>query len=177
MHDYFTFSDTKLPDYGKAKNLDRFEKWFGVQHIIGGHIHNPEIFDGVIIKEVDGQPVGFRTMVDYLGSLSRPQYREGHTKEVGYLLLITVYDNGEYKYDRMEIKLPSLAETFNLSMKEKERQLKESKEGRVDISDIVHNLDEHERSIGNPEDIILSLEGVDERYKLKAIELLKEGLA
>ena len=49
------------------------------------------------------------------------------------------------------------------------------KNRRLDITDIVQQLNSHERIIGNPEDIIMGLSGVDERYKLKAIELLKLG--
>ena len=176
MHDYFKFSDTNVPDYGKAIDLDHFLNWYGADHIIGGHIHNSEFFEGLMLKTVDGQTYGHRCTVDYLGSMSRPAYREGHTDEEGHILILTIYDNGEYKYDRLDIELPAIAEVFNLAAKEAEKEKKEAKENRVDISDIVHRLAEHERSIGNPEDIISALEGIDEKYKAKAIELLKIGL-
>lgn len=177
MHDYFKFSDSRLPDYGRAIELDRFEKWYGVDHIIGGHIHNSELFEGLMLKDINGQTHGIRVMVDYLGAMTRPAYREGHTDEIGHILKLTIYDNGQYKYDRVDIELRPIAEIFNLDAKIVEKEQSKSKENRVDISDIVHNLDKHERSIGNPEDIIMALDGVDERYKKKAIELLKNALA
>lgn len=174
MHDFFKFSDTRMPDYGKAYELDRFLPWYGVDYIIGGHIHNSEVFEGLMLKDIDGQTHGHRVMVDYLGSMSRPAYREGHTDEVGHILQLTIYDTGEFKYDRLDIELPSLAETFNLEAKAIEKEKKQAKENRVDIGDIVHRLDQHERNIGNPEDIIMSLD-VPDKYKQKAIDLLKLG--
>ena len=130
-----------------------------------------------MIKEYDGQTHGNRVTVDYLGSMSRPSYREGHTDEIGHILVITVYDDGTFKYDRLDIELPSLEETFNLDKKSIEKEKKLAKSNRVDISDIVHQLDQHERNIGNPEDIIMALTNVEEKYKIKAVELLKIGQA
>ena len=177
VHDYFKFKDTMLPDYGKAIELDNFEKWYGVDHIVAGHIHNSEFFEGLMVKEIDGQTHGVRVTVDYLGSMSRPSYREGHTDEIGHILVITVYEDGTFKYDRLDIELPSLAVTFNLDQKAVEKEKKLAKSNRVDISDIVHQLDQHERNIGNPEDIIMALTNVEEKYKIKAVELLKLGQA
>ena len=125
MHDYFKFSDTNMPDYGKAIELDNFGAWYGVDHIIAGHIHNSEFFEGLMLRTVDGQTHGHRCTVDYLGSMSRPSYREGHTDTLGHLLVFTIYDNGEYKYDRLDIELPPLAEVFNLTVKEQEKAKKE----------------------------------------------------
>lgn len=177
MHDYFKFKDSNLPDYGKAIELDNFEKWYGAEIIVGGHIHNSEVFEGLMLKTIDGQTHGTRVLVDYLGSMSRPAYREGHTDEVGHILELTIYDDGTYKYDRLDIELPSISETFNLAQKEAEKSKKQDKENRLDIGDIVHRLDQHERNIGNPEDIIMGLDNIPEKYKLKAIELLKLGQA
>lgn len=120
---------------------------------------------------------GHRMMVHYLGCLTRPSYREGHMDEVGNVVMLTIYDNGEMKYDIIDIPLWSIEDTFNLSQKELEKEKKEIKESRVDISDIVGELAGHKRNVGNPEDIINSMQGVDDKYKEKAIDLLKEGLA
>ena len=178
MHDYFKFKDSLLPDYGKAIELDNFTQWYGIDYIIGGHIHNSEVFEGLMLRAgEDGQTHGHKVMVDYLGSMSRPAYREGHTDETGHILELTLYDDGQFKYDRLDIQLPSLAETFNLEAKEIEKAKQKAKENRVDISDVVHQLDSHKRSIGNPEDIIMGLVGIDDKYKNKAIELLKLGQA
>ena len=64
---------------------------------------------------------------------------------------------------------------MNAEEKEKKKEREQKKERSVDISDIVQRLDMHERNVGNPEDIIRNMEGIDEKYKDKAIELLKDG--
>lgn len=176
MHDFLKFKNSQIADYGKAIDIDEFEKWYGVDYIIGGHIHSSEVLDGLMVKTVEGQPFGHRVVIDYLGSMPRPAYREGHMDELGHMALITVFDNGDVKYDRLDIQLLPINECFNLDLKELELAKKIEKEKRVDISDIVHQLDEHERAIGNPEDIILAL-NVEDKYKNKAIELLKAGQA
>lgn len=170
-HDYFKFKDTRLPNYGKAIELDTFVDWYGVDYLICGHIHKQEIFDGLITKN----GYGHRTIVHYLGCMPRPSYREGHTDDTGYMALITITDDGNVQYDVLQEPLWSLEESFNLSKKDKENEKKAEKEHRVDISDIVNSLDTHNRNVGNPEDIIAGLEGIDEKYKNKAIELLKLG--
>jgi len=70
-----------------------------------------------------------------------------------------------------------LSESFNLEEKAEEAKQKEEKEKKVDISDIVQELDAHDRNVGNPEDIIRSMENIDQRYKDKAIDLLERALA
>lgn len=172
-HDYLKFDDTQMPDYGKAIRLEDMDNWFGVDYLICGHIHNKEAFEGLMVK--DGR--GHRMMVHYVGCLTRPSYREGHMDEVGNVVLLTIYDNGEMKYEVVDIPLWSIEETFNLDKKAAEKAKKEEKEARVDISDIVSELAGHERNVGNPEDIINAMDGVPDKYKKKAISLLKAGLA
>lgn len=170
-HGYFKFKDTKLPNYGTAVELDHFVRWYGVDYLICGHIHNHHMFDGLIIKD----NIGHRMVVHYLGSMSRPAYREGFMDEDGHLVILTIRDNGEMQYDIDEIKLWPLEKSFNLSKKEEAKKIMGGNEVTVDISDIVNRLNTHERNIGNPEDIIEAMEGIDPRYKKKAIELLKAG--
>lgn len=170
-HDYFKFEDTPMSNYGKAIRLEDMHNWYGVDYLICGHIHNKAVFEGLMVK--DG--AGHRMMVHYVGCLTRPSYREGHMDEVGNLVMLTIYDNGEMKYDVIDIPLWSLEETFNLELKAEEYEKKAEKEARLDISDVVAELAGHERNVGNPEDIIEALQGVDEKYKKKAIKLLKEA--
>lgn len=177
-HDYYKFSSTRMPDYGKPIVLDQFDRWFGADYLICGHVHKQHIFKGSIVKEIDGLQRGHEVIVNYTGSLSRPSYIEGGMDLVGTVGLIKIHkDNGEITYSIVDVELLPLEESFNIEQKEVERQEKIEKENRVDISDIIERLSTHERNIGDPEHIILSLEGVDERYKAKAIELLKNGLA
>lgn len=172
-HDFFKFKDTPLPNYGKAIELDYFIDWFGVDYLICGHVHKHEMFDGLVLNNGNGHAM----VVNYIGCMSRPSYREGHTDEIGHMILLTIRDNGEMQYDILDIPLWDLADSFNIAKKVAEKNKKIDKEQRVDISDIVEQLNSHERAVGNTEDIIASIQGVDERYKKKAIELLKEGQA
>lgn len=174
-HDYLTFKDAHMPNFGKSIELDEFTQWYGVDHIVCGHIHSSGLYEGLMIKQIDGQSVGKRVTLDYLGSMSRPSYLGVDTETVGHMLILTVYDNGDMKYDRIDIDLPSIEDTFNIEAKQLEKDKQDIKNRRLDITDIVQQLNSHERIIGNPEDIIMGLSGVDERYKLKAIELLKLG--
>lgn len=176
-HDYFKFKDTMVPDFGKAIELDTFEKWFGADYLICGHIHNQLMFNGLIMKEIDGQTHGHKLMVHYPGSLPRPSYRAGHMDLVGQLILLVIRDNGELEYNTLDVELPPLEKSFNLAAKEADAKTKAEKEKRVDISDIIQELNSHQRNVGNPEDIIMAMEGIDTRYKSKAVELLKLGQA
>lgn len=171
-HDYFRFSNSPMPNMGKFVELDNFSKWFGVDYIISGHIHTQYIFEGDIIKQDNGIARAHHVIVQYPGSLPRPAYTEGHMDLEGRLVLLVIDESGNLDYQVITIDLPDLAESFNLSQKAIEAEKKLRKEQRVDISDIIKKLDSHNRTIGNPEDIINAM-GVPEKYKVKAIELLK----
>lgn len=172
-HDYFKFDSTQLPDFGVAKLLDHHENWYGVDHIILGHIHNKLMFGGHIMKEDKAH----EALVHYLGCMPRPSYRAGHVDETSDMVLLTVYEGeNPMKYEIIEIELWDIEKSFNLALKEKEAELKELKSQRLNISDIVKELNEHKRNVGNPEDIINALQGVDPKFKEKAMQLLKDGL-
>lgn len=161
MHDFFKFSDTSLADYGKALKLDGFDKWGNVDYIIGGHIHNHEIFEGFIGNK--------RVTVAYLGCPCRPAYRKGFMQETGWYVIITV-ESGEVNVEIHEFPLIPLEQSFNFEEKEgKEEKIQQK---RVDVSDIVHRLDSHKRVVGEPADVIMAMENVDIKYRKKAIELL-----
>lgn len=176
-HNFFKFKDTMMPDFGKAIELDNFTRWFGVDFLICGHIHSQSSFEGLVVKEIDGQPHGHRMLVQYPGCLSRPSYVENGMDLVGNLILLEIQDDGQMRYNVLDVELPKLEESFNLSLKQAQKETAQAKEKRVDISDIIQRLNSHNRMIGNPEDIIRSLEGVEDKYKEKAIELLKVGMS
>lgn len=172
-HDYFKFEATQLPDFGEAKVLDQFEPWYGVDHIILGHIHHKLMFGGHIMKEDKAH----EALVHYLGCMPRPSYRAGHVDETSDMVLLTIYeDDSPMKYEIIEVELWELEKSFNLNMKEKEAEQKELKSQRLNISDIVNELNEHKRNVGNPEDIIAAIKGANPKVKEKAIQLLKDGL-
>lgn len=171
-HDYFKFKDTQIADYGKAVELDEFTKWFGVNYLICGHIHKQEMFSGRIIKDGEAS----KMIVAYPGCMSRPAYREGHMDDSGMLIQIIVGDTlDDTRVEVIKVELLPLTESFNLAAIEKKQEKKEEKRNKVDISDIVNQLDAHDSVVGNPEDIIMAMSGIADKYKLKAIELLKLG--
>jgi hypothetical protein len=173
IHDYVKFSTTQLPNFGKPFDLDNYTKWFGADYIACGHIHKDMEFDGNIVK--DG--MAHQAHVNYLGCMMRPAYRQGMMDEKGKILILTIFDDGQMDVDTEYIDLWSIEKSFNLEEKQKESVKKEEKAARVDISDIVKQLDTHDRNVGSPEEIINGLVGVDDKYKNKAIELLKSALA
>lgn len=171
-HDFFKFSNTQIANFGKGIDLDHFEKWFGLDYLICGHVHKDMEFDGNIIKG----DMAHQVHANYLGCMMRPAYREGLMDENGKILIITVYDDNNIDIDTEYIKLWDLDKSFNLEEKQKQLNKKEEKASRVDISDIVKQLDTHDRNVGSPEEIISSMDGINNKYKEKAIWLLKAAL-
>lgn len=171
-HDFYCFNNTNIANFGKAIMLDTFEPWFGLDYLVCGHVHKIIDFSGHIIK---GE-LAHELKVQYLGSMPRPSYREGYVDEVGKFLVITIFDDGTLDINLDDVELWPIAESFNLEKKAKEKEKQVEKTERVDISEVVKQLDSHDRNVGNPEDIIKSLEGIDEKYKNKAVELLKAAL-
>ena len=169
-HDYLKFKNTELPNFGSAIELDEMSKFYGVDFIICGHIHKIMAFKGRIYKEGIGKEV----TVYYPGCMARPAYGNNLDK-VGNIALFTIFDDGKVKYDIKEIELWPLEKAFLTEAIEQREEEKERKEERVDISNMVKQLDSHDTTIGNPEDIIMAMHGIDEKYKLKAVQLLKEA--
>lgn len=169
-HDYFKFSNTQLPNYGNAIELDYFEPWYGIDILVVGHIHNYERFHGSIKK--NGAGVGKEVIVVYPGCMSRPAYREGNMPETGKLISITIFNDLSVDFGEIDLSLWPLNKSFNLDLRLEQESKKEYK---IDVSDIVRRIDSHERVVGNPEDIIMAMGNVELKYREKAIELLKEG--
>lgn len=170
-HDFFKFNKTAVANYGKAIELDNFSRWYGADCILCGHVHKILNFSGFITNG----DMAHQCEVHYLGCMTRPSYREGHMDEVGQVMIISVYDDGNIDYNMEIIPLWELEDSFNLDKKQIEADKKAIKESRVDITDVVTQLDSHDRTVGNPEDIINALDNVDVRYKNKAIELLRQS--
>lgn len=170
-HDFFKFEKTAVANFGKSIELDNFSKWFGADCLICGHVHKILDFSGYILKN----DMAHECQVHYLGCMTRPAYREGLLDEVGQVMVITVFDDGKVDFEMETIQLWDIEDSFNLAAKEAESTKKEEKSARVDISDVVKQLDAHDRNVGNPEDIIAGLEDIEEKYKNKAIELLHEA--
>lgn len=172
-HDYFKFKDTVIPDYGAAIELDKFDRWFGIDYLVCGHIHKQEVFSGYILKGDQAH----ETVVVYPGCMSRPAFRKGHMDSAGMLLKLTISDTEEFKFEAIQIPLLPIEDSFNIRELNTKAEKKEEKRNRVDISDVVNKLNTHEGAVGNPEDIIMAMQDVDEKYRRKAIELLKSGQA
>lgn len=170
-HNYVRFKDTQMASFGGAAYLDNFSKWYGVDYIICGHVHKQYIFDGPIISS-DGTR-SHRATVQYLGCMMRPAYREDLIDKEGLVVNLRAFSDGSVTYDVISLPLWDIAESFNLEKKEKEKDESSTEKSRVDISDIVKRLNESDRRIGNPVDIVMGLENVNEKYRSKALQLLE----
>jgi len=169
-HGYFLFQNNRMPAYGEPFMLDNFEKWYGVDYIVCGHIHHEHMLEGAITNSAGNT---HPCVLHYLPCLSRPAYIEGMTPEIGTVVMLTIYDNNVMKYETIDITLLPIEESFNLALREKKKQHQEYV--HVDINDIVKQLATHKRVVGNPEDIIMSKTDAPEKYRLKAIQLLQSA--
>lgn len=170
-HGYFRFENTQLPPYGEALILDHYEKWFGIDYLICGHIHNEHVFQGDIIKGNEAHGM----TVHYLPCNARPAYQKEGMITTGSLVCLILNDDGTYSYNRIEVPLWDLGKSFNLAVREKDAQHKA--DTKVDVSDVVHSLDKFDRIVGNPEDVIMAKNDIDIKYRMKAVELLKNASA
>lgn len=167
-HDYLKFKDTQLPNFGTAIELDRLSQFFDIDYIICGHIHKTMAFKGLIIRGNEAS----ETLVFYPGCMARPAY-SNNLDLVGSVAVLTV-EGDRVTYDKKEIPLWAIEDSFVMEEIEERQEKREEKASRVDISDVVKQLDARDNNFGNPEDRIMSMYGVDEKYKLKAIQLLQE---
>lgn len=166
VHDYVKFSDTLMANYGNAIILDNLDKWFGIDFIIAGHIHERRLFDGCMIANA----VSHKVFVHYLGCPCRPAYTGKSLPVDSSYAVLTIDDTGEVKYDIHVFELWPIEKSFNMAAMEAEREKRELK--HVDVSDIAANLSNHQRIVGNPEEVIMSIGDYDLEQRKAAIELL-----
>lgn len=170
-HDFFKFDGVPLANYGDAIRLDDKTEWFGADYIICGHIHKVIQFEGSIVKGAETHELS----VQYPGCGMRPAFIKGHMDEKVLFIVFSVFDDGEVKEDIYSIDLPPLEESFNLEKISAEEKKEEEKPVSFDITDLVNNLQTHERVVGSPEEIIRALKDVPETWRNKALELLKSA--
>lgn len=162
-HEYMVFSDTQLPNYGTAIELDHKEDWYGVDMIVLGHIHNFHKFSGTMIKN----GMGKRVVVEYLNCPCRPAYTEG-LDETWHIMILNIDE--QVSVQELEIPLLELNECFDFDKMETEKM--KSMQKKVDLSDIIQRVGNYSSMIGDPETIIRNMKDVDIRYRNKALELL-----
>lgn len=173
-HDYYKFKDTPMPNFGKAIEVESLPKWYGTDYLVCGHIHNQLAFSGLMRKETLNGIEQHEMIIHYPGCITRPAYAEGALSDIGQFVLLTVKSSGEVVYDILEVELPKLFEIFNLEQKAVEKEKKEAKRARVDISDIIQRMSQHETIVWDHLGTIENMQ-VDQKYKDKAIQLLKEA--
>lgn len=178
VHDYVKFEDTNSANFGNAIMLENHPAYCGLNLIVAGHIHHFMAFTGEITSQ---QGETFETGVIYPGCITRPAYEHGKMETVGHLVVITVTDDKEVKYEDKQIPLLSISECFSVEKLEQKEVAKAEKAekqlSQLDISDIVAELNSDENDIGSPEEIIEGLQDIPAKYKKKAIELLKAASA
>lgn len=173
-HDFYKFANSKIGNFGKAIELDHLSKWFGADAIICGHIHKIIDISGYIQDEAGENML--ECAVHYLGCMSRPAYTKSGMDTEGHIMVYTVYDNGEVEAFNEIIPLWEIEKSFNIGNRTAKEQKQAEIAERIDISDVVKQLDAHDRHTGNPEDIINAMVGIDPRYKAKAIDLLHKAM-
>lgn len=167
-HGYFSFKGTDL-NLGNPIYLDDMEQWFGASYIICGHIHQRFLLEGSIVK---GDRAN-KCYVHYLPCLSRPAYFKENNATEGSIVILDVFDD-KCEYHELPIPLLPLGESFDIEAIMADQEHKDRV--HIEISDIVENLQKHERTIGNPEDIIMAKTELPIKYREKAIELLKSAM-
>ena len=170
-HGYYNFEGSSLPAFDGVVMLDNFTPWFGVDYIVSGHIHEEYVIEGAIVK--DGMM--HRTMLHYLPCHARPAYYKDGNMEVGHYVLLTVYADGNVKYETIDVPLLPLDKSFNLeaikASSEKSDLLK------IDLSEVVSRLDNHRIDYGNPIANIQGIQNVSEESKAKAISWLEKAMS
>lgn len=169
-HGYFKFEDSMLPDYGTAVAVDDFDAWYGVDYVLSGHIHQEHVIKGSIAKD----NMRHECFIHYLPCLSRPAYMRAGMADTGHVVLLNVYDDGDVKYESIDIPLLDIEKSFNLAVIEAKDRKEELT--HIDVADIAKKLSNHDMNYGNTEDIIMSRTDIDEKYRLKAVELLKNAM-
>lgn len=169
-HNYFKYANNLTPIYGEGIQLDRFEKWKDVDFIICGHIHDVMKLGGFIISGEDGE-VRKEIPVYYLGALTRPSYKKQGLDTIGNLLTIDC-SGSEMKMEVIEIELPPIDEVFLVAQLDTPKDNRE----KIDVSDIVRELAEHDRTLGDPENIIDTLNVFSLEVREKAKELYRSAL-
>lgn len=174
VHDYVRYTHTQLPMYGnKYINLDDKYLPDSLEYIIAGHIHGQHVFGR---GNTDAKPI-----VHYVGCNTRPSYIHGNMPDSGKVVVIDFENekNGDERtnigYNVVDIPLWSLDESFNLEEIAAKDAEKLEKANKVDLTEIVEELNNHERISGDPLVIIDSLE-VDDKYKEKAKEYLMRAM-
>jgi predicted phosphodiesterase len=159
MHNYVKFKDTAMPNFGTAIELDFKEGWYGVDAIFCGHVHRHKLFKGEMFKDGHGKNVN----VIYPGAIVRTNYEDDMDEE-GHIVLL---DNTN-EQEMTDISIPWIPEEDAFLIAD---IIKEQK--KVDVSDIVKNLNDKERTIGNPIEAIQNMADYKQEYKDKAIALLQ----
>lgn len=161
-HNFFKFSDTSIANYGQAIELDNKEEWFGVDCLLVGHIHKEHYFKGTMKKNGESKEV----VLYYPGSIVRTDYIK-NLPECGKVLLVTIEDDGEPTFSMIDIPWIPEEEAFQIGDIIKEKK-------KINIDDVVAKLNDTERNVGDPEVAIRNMTGFEEKYKEKALQLLKE---
>ena len=164
-HNYLKFKNLDWPNYGKFIELDYKEDWFGIEAIFCGHIHKTTLGKGFMVK--DGQEK--EVLLYYPGSIVRTDFIK-NLADSGEVLIINyeLVDGKEsVSFERLSIPWWPAEKAFQLGDVIKEAR-------HVDISDVVKSLNDRERNIGDPEVVIHNMTGFEQKYKDKAVQLLRE---
>lgn len=160
-HNFLKFNSSNVANFGKGIDVDQFENFYGVDGIFCGHIHHNLTLQGSICKDGSSKDA----FIYYPGSIVRTDFVK-NLPEHGEVLIVHNNSSG-LSFEKVSVPWIPEEEAFQIGDIIKEKK-------KVDISDIVKTLNDRERNIGDPEVVIHNMTGFEQKYKDKAIELLRE---
>jgi calcineurin-like phosphoesterase family protein len=166
-HDYFVFSNSRMPNYGDIRLIEQMPQWYGTDMAILGHIHEHHDLVGEIFSK-DGESKPYKVL--YPGSPGITTYKQGSVSDMSRYILI---DTGEGNLPEqvsiriLEVQRAPHDEVF----KEPKVEMVVRGKDEYDITDILHNMDSKEL-VGSDIRELVRKAIVADNIKDKALEIL-----
>lgn len=171
-HNLFRYKSNMLPNYGKGIEMDNYTTWKHVDMVVAGHIHQTHKLAGFMLTGDDTEPTK-EIPVLQLGCPNTPSYQKEGLDSVGTYLIIDG-SGEEPRLEFIEFPLPALEEKFNIPTEDDIAKI--IKEHKVDVSDVVKQLNSHHSYMGDPLKVIDSLTAYTKGARDKAKELYQNAL-
>lgn len=172
-HNYLKFDSTKMAEfYGTSYVcLDDKYKWYGVDAIFCGHIHEENEFTGTMYSDAE-HTESKEIAVYYPGCPSRPAYRKNLDK-YGHVVIVDIGTDEAPTIDIQDFELLPIGMAFastEETMKDVVNVMKE-KDEVINIEDITENLCKYNNKFGDIENEIDALDmfSVEAREKAKSL--------
>lgn len=177
-HNYLRFENTNMADfYGNVYiKLDDKYRWYGIDSIFCGHIHEEHQFTGMMYKDEE-HTESKEVAVYYPGCPSRPAYKNGLDK-YGHVAIVSVGDDASPAIEILDFELLPIGMAF-ASTEETMRDVVEvmkKKDEVINIEDITENLCKYNNKFGDIESEIDALDMFSVEAREKAKTLYRQAL-